>query len=62
MKHTAIAVRVAAARQWRRDNKPYFEAIYGPNPFAARPIDHATEPRAWRVANKAAFDALYGVG
>jgi len=24
--------RLAAARQWRIDNKPYFDAIYGPEP------------------------------
>lgn len=24
------ADRLAAARQWRIDNKPYFDAIYGP--------------------------------
>ncbi len=28
--------RLAAARQWRIDNKPYFDAIYGPDVKAVR--------------------------
>lgn len=28
--------RLAAARQWRIDNKPYFDAIYGPETTTAR--------------------------
>lgn len=27
---TERLARLAAARQWRIDNKPYFDAIYGP--------------------------------
>jgi len=32
-----VAANRAAARQWRIDNKPYFDALYGPEPTCACP-------------------------
>jgi hypothetical protein len=57
-----IATRIARARKWHRDNKPFFDALYGPetSPHQIGALPRATEPRRWREENKARFDALYG--